>query len=201
MSRSQRHAQLVTYYGAACTAIAEKQPSASYLRQIPGPYVVPVGPAGGPLKGSSLAGPPPAAIPAPGIFEHPLLALGVVLAAGQKPPEPPEAVAPPVVKSLDPDTAVLGSEDITMHVLGSGFNAGSTIVFANQDEPIQFISDTDISTGVKPSLGWGAVTVQVSVRNIDGQLSAELPFTFTEGAPAATRKAAPRRKATPARGK
>ena len=57
MSRSQRHAQLVTYYGAACTAIAEKQPSASYLRQMPGPYTVPVGPAGGPLKGSSLAGP------------------------------------------------------------------------------------------------------------------------------------------------
>ena len=198
MSRSQRHAQLVTYYGAACTAIAEKQPSASYLRQMPGPYTVPVGPAGGPLKGSSLAGPPPAAIPAPGIFEHPLAA-AVLLLSGMKPPEPPPAKDPPVAISLDPDTAVLGSEDITMHVLGSGFTEGSVIYFANEDEPAVFISETDISTGVKPSLGWGPVTVQVYVQNADGQKSAELPFTFTEGAPAATRKAAPRRKATQTR--
>ena len=100
-----------------------------------------------------------------------------------KPPEPPPAKDPPVAISLDPETAVLGSEDITMHVLGSGFTEGSVIYFANEDEPAVFISETDISTGVKPSLGWGPVTVQVYVQNADGQKSAELPFTFTEALP------------------
>lgn len=94
---SQRHNMIVKYYGAECTAISEKQPSASYLRQIPGPYAVPVGPAGGPLKGSSLAGPAPAAIPAPQL-EHPLLAVGLIMAASQQPPEPPQSDTPTVAE-------------------------------------------------------------------------------------------------------
>ena len=85
---SQRHKMIVQNYGATCYAIDEKQPAAGYMRQIPGPYVQPVGPAGGPLKGSSLAGPPPAAIPAPQL-DHPLLAMGLILAGSQTPPEPP----------------------------------------------------------------------------------------------------------------
>lgn len=87
---SQRHRMIVRNYGAACTPIAEKQPAAGYLRQQPGPYTVPVGPAGGPLQGSSLAGPIPVSVTP--VIEHPLLLLtGLALAASQQPPEPPAA--------------------------------------------------------------------------------------------------------------
>jgi len=192
---SQRHKMIVRNYGATCTAIAEKQPAAGYLRQIPGPYVQPVGPAGGPLQGSSLAGPPPAAIPAPGLFEHPLLAVGLLLAAGQKPLEPPAA---PTLTGLDPDTAVLGDPDFTLHCHGSGFTEESVIMFAGQPEPIVFVSESEITTGVKPSLGWGPDTpLPVSVKNADGQQTDDMFFTFTAPAdnePAATKKAAKKKR-------
>lgn len=88
---SQRH-KLATYnYGATCYAYEEKQAAVGYIRQVPGPYVQPTGPAGGPLKGSTLCGPPLAVMPAPAIDNPLLLALGLILAAGQQPPEPPAA--------------------------------------------------------------------------------------------------------------
>jgi len=59
------------------------------------------------------------------------------------------------------------------------------IVFADEDEPIEFISDTEVTTIITLSLPWGAVTVPVKVRNADGQESAALDFTFTEAAPEA----------------
>ena len=102
---------------------------------------------------------------------------------------PPEPAPAPVASSLDPDTAELGGEDITMTIAGENFTEASVIYFANQPEPIVFVSDTEISTVVKPSLDWGAVTVPVKVRNgsVD---SNELSFTFTEAAapPAARRR-------------
>lgn len=91
MSRSQRHKIIIQNYPADCKITAEHVISPGYLRQ-PGPtYSVPVGPPGGPLQGSSLAGPAPSVLPNPLELEHPLLALGVVLAGSQKPPEPPAA--------------------------------------------------------------------------------------------------------------
>ena len=86
----------------------------------------------------------------------------------------------PTLTSLDPNTAELNAPDITMHCHGSGFTAESVIVFAGQDEPIVFISENEITTGITLSLPWGAVTVPVSVRNADGQQTADLDFTFTE---------------------
>ena len=68
-----------------------------------------------------------------------------------------------------------------MTITGENFTKSSVIYFADQPEPIVFVSGTEISTVVKPSLGWGAVTVPVKVRN--GALdSNELSFTFTEAA-------------------
>jgi hypothetical protein len=91
-------------------------------------------------------------------------------------PAPPPA---PTLTSLSPDTAVLGDPDIVMSCIGTGFTAESVIYFADQDEPTTLVSDTEVTTGVKPSLPWGAVTVPVYVRN--GSLASEpLDFTFTE---------------------
>jgi hypothetical protein len=87
--------------------------------------------------------------------------------------------ATPVLSSINPDTAELDSADVTMTCIGEGFTPASVIVFAGQQEPIVFVSDTEISTVVKPSLGWGAVAVDVSVKN--GTMESDtLEFTFTE---------------------
>jgi hypothetical protein len=92
----------------------------------------------------------------------------------------PEPGAPPVLSSLDPNTAVLGSEMVTMHCYGSGFTPESVITFAGQPEPIVFISENDITTGVTPTLGWGPNTpLPVTVSNGDA-VSNSLDFTFTE---------------------
>lgn len=137
--------------------------SGIYTREGEEPGVgVPIGEPGGPLSGSSLTG----AIPEDANL-----------------PEPPE-LTKPVIDHLDPATAVLGDPDVTMHVHGSDFDDGCVIVFAGNDEPIVFISDTEITTIITLSLPWGAVTVPVAVRNANGDLSNEVSFTFTEaGAP------------------
>ena len=90
---------------------------------------------------------------------------------------PPDAA--PVISALDPDTAELGAADVTMTITGENFTEASVIYFADQPEPIVFVSETEISTVVKPSLGWGPVTVPVKVRNGNAD-SNELSFTFTE---------------------
>jgi hypothetical protein len=90
----------------------------------------------------------------------------------------PEPVAP-TLTALTPNTAVLGSADVTMVCTGTGFTPESVINFNTVDEPIVFISDTEISTVVKPSIDWGAVAAPVFVKN--GELVSEtLDFTFTE---------------------
>ena len=95
-----------------------------------------------------------------------------------------EPVASPLrLLALEPDTAELGSEDITLHARGSGFQVGATISFSGNDEPTVYVTSEDVTTIVKPSLGWGAVSLPVYVRNPDGGLTAELDFTFTEAAP------------------
>jgi hypothetical protein len=85
----------------------------------------------------------------------------------------------PVLNSIDPSTAVLGDPDVTMTCVGSKFTPNSVIMFADNPEPITFVSSSEISTIVKPSLGWGAVSVPVFVKN-GLKESAKLSFTFTE---------------------
>ena len=92
----------------------------------------------------------------------------------------------PTVTALDPATAVSGDPDVTMKVTGTNFTADTVIVFGQYDEPTTFISDTEVSTGVKPSIFAPAV-VPVKVRN--GPLgSNSLDFTFTEAGGAQRRR-------------
>ncbi|MEY9428147.1 hypothetical protein ABH975_003462 [Bradyrhizobium ottawaense] len=88
--------------------------------------------------------------------------------------EQPDA---PVLNSLSPATAVSGDPDLVLSCSGSGFDANSTIVFAEHDEPTTLVSDTEVTTIVKPSL-FAAADVAVCVRN--GPLySANQTFSFT----------------------
>jgi hypothetical protein len=92
----------------------------------------------------------------------------------------------PEISSLTPATAVAGdAADIVMTVAGVNFSAGSVIYFNGLPEPTTLVSDTEVSTGVKPSLFVEPVICPVEVRNSDGGKSASLDFTFT----AATRTA------------
>ena len=85
----------------------------------------------------------------------------------------------PVVYSLTPNTAVANDPaDITMIVNGSGFTEESVIVFNGYDEPTTFISETGVSTGVKPSIFEVEAVCPVLVRNGTTE-SNSAGFTFT----------------------
>lgn len=103
-----------------------------------------------------------------------------------------EGIEQPTITKLEPDTAECGAtKDITMVVEGTGFHPKSVIVFGEHDEPTKFISATQVSTGVKPSLFLGPDAVPVTVRNAGFAPSNEMPFTFTDSeqqAGAASRK-------------
>ena len=177
MSRSQRHKILVENYPSDCKITAEHVISPGYLRQ-PGPiFNVPMGPPGGPLQGSSLAGPNPASMPDPRDLLR-LLGLAAIISGGG-PVSPPEE--DPELTSLSPNEAILGSGDILLTCHGTGFTPTSVINFAGYDEPTTFVSETAVTTGVKPSLGWGVVSVPVFIKS--GPLVSEtLQFEFTDPA-------------------
>jgi hypothetical protein len=87
----------------------------------------------------------------------------------------------PTVTSIEPDSAEMGSEDLEMVVTGTGFTENSVIVFNGGDEPTTFVSETEVSTGVKPSTAGVAGSYPVLVRN--GQIqSNSATFSFTEPA-------------------
>ena len=111
-----------------------------------------------------------------------------VTAPGQPAPD-----AAPVISALSPDTAVCGdATDITMVVTGDGFLTNSIITFGGLDEPTVTVSDTELSTIVKPSLFTNPDDVEVAVRN-SSAISNVLPFTFT-AAGAATAARSPSRR-------
>jgi hypothetical protein len=107
---------------------------------------------------------------------------GSVLVDGQPaftpPPDIPADMAP-AITALTPATAVAGdATDIDMIVEGSGFTPASVISFNGLSEPTTFIDDTQVSTGVKPSLFTVPADCPVAVRN--GQtVSNSLTFSFT----------------------
>jgi hypothetical protein len=179
MGRSQRHLILEQNAPSNGEASAQGQPAPVFVMQVKGesadpeafsPSVlqegsgvlqVPVGPSGGPLAGSTMS----AAIPVE--IEDAI-----------------DANATPSIASLFPEEARLNDPNITMHVHGTNFTEGSVIYFANQPEPIVFISSEEITTGITLSLPWGEVTVPVWVE-YDGRKSTEMGFNFLPAAEAA----------------
>ena len=207
MSRSQRHKVIIQGTDSSGKGMSEKQPALRYINQYANSvaFSVPTGAVGGPLQGSSTAGFPPTLIPpptslmlaefeagedfsSPGQFDNTGNPIHESLPASNEPtPEPPgpgpdpEPGMEPTLASLTPDTAVLGDPDLTLHCIGTNFTETSVINFADHDEPTTFVSDTEVTTGVKPSLGWGAVSVPVTIKQGSFE-TAPLDFTFTEAA-------------------
>jgi hypothetical protein len=89
-------------------------------------------------------------------------------------------VGVPTLTELVPNTVVSGGADFTLYCFGTNFTADTVIQFGGSDEPTVFISSTEISTIVKPSL-FAPATVPVLVKN--GAISsAPMNFIFTEAA-------------------
>ena len=97
------------------------------------------------------------------------------------------------ITDLDPISAVVGSpDDITLRVIGVGFSLLSKIFFNNGEETTVFVSITELTTIVKPSLVSAPVTVPIEVH--DGPVvSNQVIFEFTEEEPVVrgSRKAKP----------
>jgi hypothetical protein len=88
--------------------------------------------------------------------------------------------APPALTSLSPDTAVSGDPDFVLSCVGTGFGPNTVIRFSDFDEPTTFVSDTEVTTIIKPSL-FAPVVVPVSVH--EGPIYTDpIDFTFTEPA-------------------
>jgi hypothetical protein len=106
----------------------------------------------------------------------------------------------PEIEALDPDEIEMGAPDTVLHVHGSGFTPQSVIHFAGHDEPTSFVNDTEVTTGLKPSLWQEAVVVECTVKN--GAYESEpVEFEFLEAAPAATRQSKRTKPKPPGKGK
>lgn len=91
-------------------------------------------------------------------------------------------MAAPVLDTIEPATAVVGADDVVLRAIGSGFDDATVIVFNGGEEPTEFVSDSEVTTIVKPSTASGPWTVPVLVRNVDGD-SDPIDFAFTEPVP------------------
>ena len=85
----------------------------------------------------------------------------------------------PSITAIDPTSAEIGADDLTLTITGEGFGPDTVIYFAGHDEPTTLEDDGTVSTGLKPSLWTAPATVQCYVRN--GTLHSDpVDFEFTE---------------------
>ena len=202
MGRSQRHKITVQRTDSAGKGLTQKQPANPYIIQYANtqPFTVPFGAPGGPLQGSSMAGFPPTLIPPPGLlaelegelgkttdFSQPgqfNLSGNPIYADLPAPDQPPTGPEPepgfePTLAAIDPTEAEIGGADLTLTCSGTNFTDTSVIVFNGGVELTEFVSDTELTTIVKPSTATIAGDFPVLVRQGTFETTA-FAFTFTE---------------------
>ena len=84
----------------------------------------------------------------------------------------------PVIESIDPAFAELGSADFILTVTGDGFSPNCVINFDDQDMPTEQGSGS-VSTSISPILWSTPGMVSVLVKNEDGTPSGPMNFEFT----------------------
>jgi hypothetical protein len=89
--------------------------------------------------------------------------------------------SPPTLTSISPDTAACGDPEFTLSCIGTDFGPSATMNFAGHDEPTTLVSDTEVTTIVKPSL-WANPDVVPVYLHIGEAKTETLDFTFTEPA-------------------
>ena len=95
-------------------------------------------------------------------------------------------VEPPVLASIDPDTATIADPEFTLTATGSDFEAASVIALNGTDAATTFVDDSTLTTSVNPAL-FAAGDVAVTVRT-GPSVSAASTLTLTEAGGAASRK-------------
>jgi hypothetical protein len=100
-------------------------------------------------------------------------------AAKLRDPAAEAPMAPLVATSLSPAQATIGDAALVMRVAGEGFTEACIITFNGGDEPTTFVSDTEVSTVVKPSTATTAGTYPVTVKR-GAEESEPLGFTFVD---------------------
>ena len=95
-------------------------------------------------------------------------------------------VEPPVLASIDPDTATIADPEFTLTATGSDFEAASLIALNGADAATTFVDANTLTTSVNPAL-FAAGDVAVTVRT-GPSVSAADTLTLTEAGAAATSK-------------
>jgi hypothetical protein len=93
-------------------------------------------------------------------------------------PNIPSPVLAPILTAIDPNTAEVGAADLTMTATGENFDETSVIVANDTPVATTFVSDTELTTVVRPA---GTTAGVVSVHIATGSLVSDpLEFTFTD---------------------
>lgn len=93
----------------------------------------------------------------------------------------------PIVASLNPSSAQLGSPNFTLHVLGTGFTPTSVIIWNGSPEPTVYVSDSELTTEVDMSTAQVAIDIPVAVQEANGIMSDVMTFSLTAAELDATR--------------
>ena len=89
----------------------------------------------------------------------------------------------PVLSSLNPNTAAISDPDFTISCMGDNFDENCTIVWMGAEEPTTFVSETELTTGVVPSVVTSPTTIEVFIRKVVQGHPVEsqiVVFTWTE---------------------
>lgn len=84
----------------------------------------------------------------------------------------------PVITSLSPAASAAGGAGFTLSVAGSNLTSGSTVRWNGQGLSTTYVSTTQLSAQVPPSLIASAGTASVSAATADGATSNSLTFTI-----------------------
>jgi hypothetical protein len=83
----------------------------------------------------------------------------------------------PLITALVPPSAPIGAAALTLTVVGDAFVEGDVITFNGGDEPTAFVSDTQLTTQVKPFVSTSPGDYPVTVRR-GAEASNAIDFTF-----------------------
>ncbi|MET0402531.1 MAG: IPT/TIG domain-containing protein [Cystobacter sp.] len=91
---------------------------------------------------------------------------------------------PPTLASLAPATVAAGSAETIFSCNGDGFYSGSVVMFGVEALASSYVSAQQVRGTIPANLLTGAKTVQVTVSNGPGLVSAPKPFTISAAGPA-----------------
>lgn len=88
----------------------------------------------------------------------------------------------PVLTSLDPQQGMVGANDITVTINGTGFLPDSVMVWNGADDGMDYVSDTVCTTIIRLTMTSNPSANTLAVRNGE-DVSNELTFYITEDVP------------------